>query len=377
MAHPQSPKRRTKLTAALLTATVASTGMVTLAPTAALAVPAGGYADLIETFSPAVVLVEVTSSATPADAEGGMSNDDFLKEFQRRFGDTMPQMPQSPNMPDRQGVGSGFIISEDGLIVTNNHVIAGATTVTVKFADGSEHEATIIGTDPLTDIALIDIEGTDLPTVAFGSSEAMRVGDEVIAMGNPFGLGGTVTTGIVSAKDRDIRSGPFDAFIQTDAAINRGNSGGPLFNDQGEVIGVNTAIFSPNGASAGIGFAVPSDLVSTVVTDLEDDGKIDRGWLGVQIKPVSDEVASVLGLNAGQGTMIEKVMDDTPAQKAGLQSGDIVLSFDGTKIEEARDLTRAVAGTAPETTSKIEVLRKGETLTLDVTLDNRATAQDA
>ncbi|WP_193142785.1 MULTISPECIES: S1C family serine protease [unclassified Meridianimarinicoccus] len=377
MAHPQSPKRRTKLTAALLTATVASTGMVTLAPTAALAVPAGGYADLIETFSPAVVLVEVTSSATPADAEGGMSNDDFLKEFQRRFGDTMPQMPQSPNMPDRQGVGSGFIISEDGLIVTNNHVIAGATTVTVKFADGSEHEATIIGTDPLTDIALIDIDGTDLPTVAFGSSEAMRVGDEVIAMGNPFGLGGTVTTGIVSAKDRDIRSGPFDAFIQTDAAINRGNSGGPLFNDQGEVIGVNTAIFSPNGASAGIGFAVPSDLVSTVVADLEDDGKIDRGWLGVQIKPVSDEVASVLGLNAGQGTMIEKVMDDTPAQKAGLQSGDIVLSFDGTKIEEARDLTRAVAGTAPETTSKIEVLRKGETLTLDVTLDNRATAQDA
>ncbi len=377
MTHPQSPKRRTTLTAALLAATIASTGLVSLAPSAALAVPAGGYADLIEQFSPAVVLVEVTQKATPAGAESGMPNDEFLKELKRRFGDNMPQMPQMPNMPDRQGVGSGFIISSDGLIVTNNHVIDGATSVTVKFADGSEHAATVVGTDPLTDIALLDIEGSDLPTVSFGSSKTMRVGDEVIAMGNPFGLGGTVTTGIISAKDRNINAGPFDEFIQTDAAINRGNSGGPLFNDRGEVIGVNTAIFSPNGASAGIGFAVPSDLVSRVVADLRDDGQIDRGWLGVQIKPVSDEVASVLGLQAGQGTMIEKVMDGTPAQKAGLQSGDIILSFDGTKIDEARDLTRAVAGTAPDTLSKVEVLRKGERLTLDVTLANRATAQDA
>lgn len=377
MTHLHSPKRCAKLKAVLLAAKVASTGLVSLAPSAALAVPAGGYADLIEQFSPAVVLVEVTAAATPAEVEGGMPNEEFYKEFQRRFGDNMPQMPQMPNMPDRQGLGSGFIISSDGLIVTNNHVIDGATSVTVRFGDGSEHDATVVGTDPLTDIALLDIEGSDLPIVAFGSSEAMRVGDEVIAMGNPFGLGGTVTTGIVSAKDRDIHSGPFDSFIQTDAAINRGNSGGPLFNDQGEVIGVNTAIFSPNGASAGIGFAVPSDLVSAVVADLQDDGQIDRGWLGVQIKPVSDEVASVLGLEAGQGTMIEKVMDGTPAQKAGLQSGDIVLSFDGTKIGEARDLTRGVAGTAPDTVTKVEVLRKGERLTLDVTLANRATAQDA
>lgn len=376
MAHSHTPKRKT-LTAALLAATVASTGLVSLAPTAALAVPAGGYADLIETFSPAVVLVEVTTAATPANAQGGMPNDEFFKEFQRRFGDRMPQMPQMPEAPERQGLGSGFVISEDGLIVTNNHVIDGATSVTVTFADGSKHEAKVIGTDPLTDIALLDIEGDDHPTVPFGSSEAMRVGDEVIAMGNPFGLGGTVTTGIVSAKDRDIQSGPFDAFIQTDAAINRGNSGGPLFNNQGEVIGVNTAIFSPNGASAGIGFAVPSDLVASVIEDLKDDGQIDRGWLGVQIKPVSEEVASVLGLTAGQGTMVERVMPGTPAEKAGLQAGDIVLSFDGTKIEDARDLTRAVAGTAPDTASKIEVLRKGEHLTLDVTLANRATAQDA
>jgi len=289
----------------------------------------------------------------------------------------MPQVPQVLNAPDRQGLDSGFITSGDGLIVTNIHVIDEASKVTVKFADGSEHEATVVGADPLTDIALLDIDGSDFPTVAFGSSDAVRVGDEVIAMGNPFGLGGTVTTGIVSAKDRDIRSGPFDSYIQTDAAINRGNSGGPLFNGQGEVIGVNTAIFSPNGASAGISFAVPSDLVSAVIADREDDGQIDRGWLGVQIKPVSEKVASVLGLETGQGTMIEKVVDNTPAQKVGLQSGDIVLNFDGTKIDDARDLTRAVAGTAPDTVSKVEVLQKGEHLTLDVTLANCATAQDA
>ena len=364
-------------TAAALVAALGTTSLVALAPTTALAVPAGGYADLIEQFSPAVVLVEVSANVTPADAEGGIPNDEFFKEFQRRFGDQMPQMPDMPGSPERQGLGSGFIISGDGLIVTNNHVIDGATTVTVKFADGSEHEATVVGADPLTDIALLDIEGTGLPTVAFGSSDAMRVGDEVIAVGNPFGLGGTVTTGIVSAKDRNINAGPFDEFIQTDAAINRGNSGGPLFNDQGEVIGVNTAIFSPNGGSAGIGFAVPSDLVSKIVADLQDDGQIDRGWLGVQIKPVSEDVAEVLGLDAGQGTQVEEVIAGTPAEKAGLKAGDIVLSFDGTDIKEARDLTRAVASTAPDTSSTIEILRKGERMTLDVTLANRATAQDA
>ena len=362
---------------AILVAAMGTTSLATLAPSAALATPAGGYADLIDQFSPAVVLVEVTASAPPAGSDDAMPNDQFLREFQRRFGNNMPRMPQAPSAPDRQGLGSGFIISADGLIVTNNHVIEGATSVTVKFADGSEYDATVVGADPLTDIALLDIEGSGLPTVSFGSSEAMRVGDEVIAMGNPFGLGGTVTTGIVSAIDRDIRFGPFDSFIQTDAAINRGNSGGPLFNDEGEVIGVNTAIYSPDGASAGIGFAVPSDLVASIVADLQDDGQIDRGWLGVQIRPVSAEVASVLGLETGQGTMIERVMDGSPAQAAGLQSGDIVLSFDGTRIAEARDLTRAVAGTAPDTASQIEILRTGERLTLDVTLANRATAQDA
>lgn len=361
-------------TPATLAATLGATSLFALAAAPALAVPAGGYADLIDDISPAVVLVEVTAKITPANAEGDMSNDDLFKEFQKRFGGQMPQMPRSP---DRQGVGSGFVVSQDGLIVTNNHVIDGATSVTITFADGTEHEATVVGADPLTDIALLDIDGDDHPTVAFGSSEAMRVGDEVIAVGNPFGLGGTVTTGIVSAKDRDIKAGPFDAFIQTDAAINRGNSGGPLFNAQGEVVGVNTAIFSPSGGNAGIGFAVPSDMVTQIVADLQDDGQIDRGWLGVQIKPLSEEVATVLGMSKTGGVMIEEVMEDTPAAKAGLKSGDIVLSFDGTEVKEARDLTRAVASTSPDTDSQIEVLRAGEKMTIDVKLANRATAQDA
>lgn len=367
--------RKSKFATSSASAALAAVfGASALAPTAALATPAGGYADLVDRLSPAVVLVEVTTKVAPGGQEGMMPNEEFLREFQRRFGEAMPQMPEAPV---RQGVGSGFLVSADGLIVTNNHVIAGATTVTVKFADGTSREATVVGGDPLTDIALLDIEGTGYPTVSFGSSEKLRVGDEVIAMGNPFGLGGTVTTGIVSAKARNINAGPFDDFIQTDAAINQGNSGGPLFNDQGEVIGVNTAIVSPSGANAGIGFAVPSDQVTRIVADLQDDGKIDRGWLGVQIRPVSEEVASVLGLDAGQGAMIEVVMDATPAAKAGLQPGDIVLRFDGTEIKDAGGLTRAVANTAPDTASKIEVLRKGERLTLDVTLANRATAKDA
>lgn len=367
---------RTPLAVALA-AVLGTTSLVALTPSTALAIPPGGYADLIEDFSPAVVLVEVSAKPTPANAEGTLPNDEFLKEFQRRFGDRLPELRQLPDEGARRGVGSGFIISSDGLIVTNNHVVDGASSVTIKFADGSEHEARVVGADPLTDIALLDIEGSDLPTVSFGSSEEMRVGDEVIAMGNPFGLGGTVTTGIVSAKDRNINAGPFDEFIQTDAAINRGNSGGPLFNDRGEVIGVNTAIFSPDGASAGIGFAVPSDLVSRIVADLKDDGKIDRGWLGVRIKPVSDEVASVLGLDAGEGIQVDGVIDGSPADKVGLKAGDIVLSFDGTPINEARDLTRAVGNAAPDTASKIEILRRGDRQTLDVTLANRATAQDA
>ena len=196
----------------------------------------------------------------------------------------------------------------------------------------------------------------------------MRAGDEVFAVGNPFGLGGTVTSGIVSATSRNINSGPFDDFIQTDAAINRGNSGGPLFNDAGQVVGMNTAIYSPDGGSVGIGFAVPSDLVQTIVADLEDDGTVTRGWLGVQIRPMTEGVASVLGYDAPRGAVVEAVMPDSPAAKAGLVNGDIILSFDGTDIEELRDLTRAVAETAPDADSQMTVLHKGSEKTYEVTI---------
>ncbi|MDO5758411.1 MAG: Do family serine endopeptidase [Rhodobacterales bacterium] len=350
---------------AVLAAALASTGAVALAPTAVLAVPAGGYADLVGTLSPSVVYIEVTSSASPKDASMDLP-EGIPEELRRHFEDLRPDAGE-PQM--RQGVGSGFIISKDGRIVTNSHVVDGADKVTVKLADGRSFVADVIGSDPMTDIALLQVKtGEDLPAVAFGDSSEMRPGDEVIAVGNPFGLGGTVTSGIVSATSRNINSGPYDDFIQTDAAINRGNSGGPLFNADGKVIGVNTAIFSPDGGSVGIGFAVPSDMVQRIVDDLADDGSITRGWLGVQIKPMSQEIASVLGYDTARGAVVETVFDDSPAKAAGLQQGDIILAFNDTKITEMRDLTRAVAQTAPDADAKLKVLRGGSEKTIDLTI---------
>ena len=346
---------------AALTAAMLSASALTLSPSAALAVPAGGYADLVEEVSPAVVFIEVTGKAQLASTDLPQNIPPQLREF---FGDRGPGQ-RAPS----QGLGSGFIISEDGQIVTNHHVVAGAESVKVKLADGRSYDAEVVGSDPMTDIALLKLDADEtFPTVEFGASQDLRVGDEVVAVGNPFGLGGTVTSGIVSALSRDIRSGPFDDFIQTDAAINRGNSGGPLFNNEGDVIGVNTAIISPGGGSVGIGFAVPSDLVQTVVADLADDGQLARGWLGVNIRPMTEEVASVLGYDAPKGAVIEAVSDDSPAEKAGLKEGDIILSFGEVEVKELRDLTRAVATTKPEDSAVITVLRKGKEVVLDVTV---------
>jgi serine protease Do len=226
-----------------------------------------------------------------------------------------------------------------------------------------------LGSDPATDIALLSIKAeVELPFVSFGTSQTMRVGDEVVAVGNPFGLSSTVTSGIISAKSRNINSGPYDDFIQTDAAINRGNSGGPLFNNDGEVIGVNTAIISPGGGSVGIGFAVPSDVVRDVVAELAQDGSVTRGWLGVSIRPMSDEVAQVLGFETSKGAVIDLVAKDSPAEAAGLKKGDIILNFDGTQIEALRDLTRAVADKDPDDSANMTVLRRGKELMLDVTI---------
>ncbi len=336
--------------------------LTALAPSVAVAVPPGGYADLVETVSPSVVFIEVDGKRSQARAMPELPEglpDSLRRQFEEHFGQTRPA--------PRAGVGSGFIISEGGDVVTNHHVVDGAERVTVTLSDGKKLRAEIVGSDPLTDIALLKVESdAPLSPVRFGASDEMRAGDQVFAIGNPFGLGGTVTSGIVSATSRNINSGPFDDFIQTDAAINRGNSGGPLFNADGEVIGVNTSIFSPDGGSVGIGFAVPSDLVQTVVADLEDDGTVTRGWLGVQIRPMTEEVADVLGYDTPKGAVVEAVVEGSPADAAGLQNGDIILSFGETEITELRDLTRAVAETAPDSTADMTVLRKGRTETYEV-----------
>ncbi|MBS1303854.1 trypsin-like peptidase domain-containing protein [Loktanella sp. SALINAS62] len=350
-----------------MTATLAGTTALALLPATAFAVPAGGYGDLVERLNPAVVFIEVTGKSGDTSIEDSLPEGFPREELERRFGPMFPDQGRPV-----QGLGSGFILSEDGMIVTNNHVVENADTVTVKLADGTEYEAEVIGTDPLTDLAVLDIEADDLTTVSWGISADVRPGDEALAIGNPFGLGGTVTSGIVSAVSRDIQSGPYDDYIQTDAAINRGNSGGPLFNADGDVIGVNTMIFSPGGGSVGIGFAVPSDLAQDVVADLMDDGTIARGWLGVQIKPMSDEIANVLGYDKPTGAVVEMVSDGSPAADADLQEGDIIISFADKDIADVGDLTRVVADVEPDTTVDAVVLRRGSEETIKVTVGNLA-----
>ena len=330
----------------------------------------GAIADLVERTSPAVVTILSTQEAP--EVAGMPEGSPFgpgspFEEFFRRFG--MPEgMPAPQPQPDQGprgiGVGSGFVIEDDGYIVTNNHVVADAAEVKVRLADEREFDAEVIGTDPQTDLALIKIDATGLPELTLGDSDAIRVGEDVIAVGNPFGLGGTVTRGIVSALARDINAGPYVDFIQTDAAINRGNSGGPLLNLEGEVIGVNSAIYSPNGGSVGVGFAVPSNTVETVIAQLRDDGSVERGWLGVTIQQVSPEIAAAIGLDDPHGALVADVVPDGPS--AGkLETGDVILSFDGKRVELSRDLPMLVAAVAPDADVKVEVLRQGEPETVD------------
>ena len=362
--------------AALALALAAGVGAGALMPVGAVQanapVPQGGYVDLVQTVSPAVVTIEVEKTASPvqkSDAEGGFPFDEFAK----RFGMPLPNGNRNgPADGVQRGVGSGFVIEADGVIVTNAHVVAGADTVTVNLKDGRKFEAEVTGLDRATDIAVLKIEASDLPSLKFGASDALMVGQPVVAVGNPFGLGQTVTTGIVSALGRDIKAGPFDDFIQTDAAINRGNSGGPLLNDAGEVVGINTAIFSPSGGSVGLGFAVPSALAQDIVADLRDDGQVERGYLGVMIAPLSEEVATVLGFDDQEGAMISEVSKDTAAAKAGLRKGDIVLEVGGEKVTSPRDLTRMIATQGPGKDVTLEILRAGERQEVAVTLGRRA-----
>ena len=280
-------------------------------------------------------------------------------------------MPGSamPGMPRAEGVGSGFIVDASGLIVTSHHVVKGAESVTVTLQDGRRLEARVAGIDPKTDLALLEVDaGGSLPVVEFGDSDRTRVGDWVVAVGNPFGLGGTVTAGIVSGRGRDIGSGPYDDYLQLDAPINRGSSGGPLFDRSRRVVGVNTAIFSPSGGNVGIGFAIPANVAKPVIESLRTDGKVDRGWLGVRIQRIGETMAEALGLEAPKGALVASVMPDGPAASAGLRPGDVILSFAGEPLDTMKDLPRIVAGVESGTEVDIKVWRDGARETLTATI---------
>jgi serine protease Do len=341
-----------------------------LASTAALARGPESVAAIAEPLFAAVV--NISTSQTVKGAQGvplpkvpkGSPFEEFFDDFFRKDG--------KPGGSDRRvsSLGSGFVIDASGLVVTNNHVIEGADEITVIFTDGSKLKVDkVLGRDSKTDLALLKVTPKKpLAAVRFGRSDPLRVGDWVLAIGNPFGLGGTLTVGVVSAKQRDINSGPYDDYIQTDAAINKGNSGGPLFNMSGEVIGVNTAIISPTGGSIGIGFAVPSDAAVTVIDQLRQFGETRRGWLGVRIQSITDELAESLSLKDTRGALISGVTKDGPAEKAGLQREDVVVRFDGKDVLNSRTLPRLVAQTAIDQTVDIEVMRKGERRKLKITV---------
>ena len=336
------------------------------APRIASAAP-DSFADLAERLSPAVVNIS-TSQVVDAPERGPAPQLPPGSPFEDLFKDFFDQQPnQGPRTAN--SLGSGFVIDPEGYIVTNNHVIDGADEISVNFVDGSSLPAELIGTDPKTDVALLKVTPAEpLPFVNFGDSDASRVGDWVLAIGNPFGLGGSVSAGIISARNRDISSGPYDDFIQTDAAINRGNSGGPLFNMDGDVIGVNTAIISPSGGSIGIGFSVPSQLVKTVVAQLREFGRTRRGWLGVRIQTVTDELAEGLGLEKASGALVSEVTTGGPAADGGVEAGDVILKFDGNDVEEMKDLPRMVAETDVGKDVRVVVWRKGKTQTVKVVL---------
>ena len=346
---------------------------------------------LVKKVLPAVVNISVLEKADAADQtadEGdggdfqgipqGSPFDDFLKKFFEQRG-INPGHPIPQPRAQRMALGSGFIIDPSGLVVTNNHVVgdAQANKVTVIFQDDSKHVAKILGRDPKTDLALLKIDtNKPLPYVSFGDSGVEQVGDWVVAVGNPFGLGGTVSAGIVSARGRDIHSGPYDDFLQIDAPINRGNSGGPTFNLKGEVIGINTAIYSPNGGSVGIGFAIPSNLAKPVIEQLREHGKVSRGWLGVQIQEVSPAIAKNLALPNDHGALVADVTKGGPAEKAGIQQGDVIESFGGQEITKLRDLTRAVAETPVGHAAPVKVWRKGHETTLEAVIAEQPANMD-
>ena len=347
-----------------------------------------GFADIVERVKPSVISVKVNINEKVAKNDSADNNDDSpfqpgspMERFFRRFGGPDGLPPGLRGGPRGHGAvtgqGSGFFISPDGYGVTNNHVVDGADKVEVTTDAGKTYSAKVIGTDARTDLALIKVEGgSDFPYATLATGKP-RIGDWVLAVGNPFGLGGTVTAGIVSASGRDIGNGPYDDFIQIDAPVNKGNSGGPAFNMQGEVVGVNTAIYSPSGGSVGIAFSIPAPTVKNIVAQLKDKGTVSRGWIGVQIQPVSQDIADNLGLKKAEGAMVLEPQANSPAAKAGIESGDVITAVNGEAVKDPRELARTIGNLGPNATVKLNVLHQGKDQTVSVTLGQLPAMQEA
>jgi serine protease Do len=382
---PQAPRRgfrRTALTAVLLAGTAlggyavdhvslaATTGTQPVNPPAAQALPTiPSFVGLVKQVTPAVVSVTTKLGVADASDQGPQQ----LQQLPFPFNQMVPQ-----NSQPVEARGSGFIIDANGTIVTNNHVVNGAKSVEVTLSDGTNLTAKIVGRDPRTDIAVLKVDaGHKLPFIQLGNSKDVEPGDWVVAMGNPFGLGGSVTAGIVSALGRDIGDGPYDQFIQVDAPINKGNSGGPLFTQDGKVVGMNTAILSPSGGSVGIGFAIPSNMIKTVVAQLEQSGHVTRGYIGVEAQSVTATMSKAMGLNDQSGALVADVKSDAPAAHAGLQPGDLIRSVDGTKVENPRDLAVQVAAVRPGDEAKLDIIRDGKSQTISVKVGEMPSDQTA